>query len=251
MVLEVLAELPWEELAAAEIKAILDYDTLWPRGFNSTPGGNGVVRLQPRSEVARVKRMKATMASRAYKQKQRNAQSKAWTPEKRAARAEAVRAYWQDPEYRARQMVQRRKPRKLQPSMKLARSISEMGKKRWADPENRARYIEAQNKGRTPDYCRRVSNKQREVMQNMELRYQIALSMSKYKNHYFRKLHSVLKARKPSIMTRTWGGFGDKIQTIDLVRSGWTAREMDRAIERGWLAVYPTAEAEDQSRQAA
>lgn len=89
-------------LKALEIKAIAAFGTLRPGGYNSTLGGNGVLDPTGASEAIRVQRMRTTMATPAYKEKQRVVQSQIWDGERRAKRAADIAAKWRDPEYRAR-----------------------------------------------------------------------------------------------------------------------------------------------------
>jgi len=92
-----------EDAKSEERRQIACRDTLRPNGYNSTLGGNGVIDPSGLSEGIRIQRMKKTMASREYKEKQRIIQSSVWTPEKRKLHSEKVKQLWQKTEYREHQ----------------------------------------------------------------------------------------------------------------------------------------------------
>lgn len=239
MRIELLEKLPYSRLSVAEQAAILKYDTMWPNGLNASEGGNGGARLIPNSEIVRVKKMKATMATREYKQKARAIQKAVWTEERKAARAEEVRKMWEDPDYRARQMVSRVRPRKPQKQLRLKSAPGEAAKRYWANPEWRAKHLAAHTIAMAdPGHRARVAETQRRIMQERpELRRQIAINQFKYRAYTFRKSCVDVVSRKSSVMTRTWAVLPDIITGIDLMDAKWRCTEIDRALKRGWLIV--------------
>lgn len=245
MVAEVIEEVSRSELSAAEIRAIAQFNTIHPHGLNMSVGGNGGARLIPTSEIARVAKMKATMATDEYKARQRAKLKAAWSsPEKRSERAAAIKAMWADPAYREMQRQARKKPIQASFNFRLTeedRKASYMAN--FSRPEARAA-VAAANRARAkdPEVRARTSIGQRKAMACPKLRVQIALAMSRYKGHAFRKLVPSLVARKSSIMTRTWPTLPDVFTTEDLYAAGWGTREIDRAIYRDWMAVHSVQE---------
>jgi hypothetical protein len=175
-----LAKIERSQAAETEARAIAVFDTFWPNGLNATPGGNGVVRTIPNSEVLRVKKMRATMATKEYKAKQRDIQSKVWTPERRATRSEAVRKLWADPAYRSGMLARRRKH--VQHELKLLLDPKEARDRYHSDPEWRAKWKASLARRRAPTSEERaaIAGRQRELMADPSRRVAIALTMSKY-----------------------------------------------------------------------
>lgn len=242
---EILAEVPREELAVSEMQAIAKHNTVWPHGLNMSDGGDGGSRLIANSEVIRIQKMKATMATKEYKKKQRRIQAQVWDEARRAARAEEVRRKWQDPEYRETQRVARTKP--MQGTLKLVLSKADKEAKRMKairSPEARAKHAAAVRKYTSDPAVRlRISETQRRVMKERpELKLQIALAMSRYRGHTFTKSVEMPNAKKSGVITRTWLSLADVFTTGDLYLAGWRTREIDRAIFRGWIAVHSVAD---------
>lgn len=237
---EVVAVIPRAALAAAEMEAIATHNTRWPNGLNMSDGGDGGSRMIANSEIARIRNMKATMATREYKRKQVEIQKAVWTEERKAERAESIREMWKDPEYRARQVKAHLKPR--QATLNLVLSEQDKHERRirlWDDEKKQAARERNIQRCADPAVRQRIADVQRKVMQERpELRMQIALAMSRYKGHSFRKAVVVPNARKPSVITRTWMFLPEIVTTADLYAIEWRSREIDRAIHRGWLEVH-------------
>lgn len=179
-VVEELSYVPWSDLQQAEIDAIAHHNTMWPNGLNATEGGNGATKLIPASEVARRKRMKSTMATKAYKKKQREIQRAVWTDKFCAARSASIKKMWEDPDYRARQMISRVRPRKPQKELHLVLNAGAVNKRKWDDPQFRAERIEEQKRYMAnPDVRAKIAETQRRIMaERPEIKEQIALSLS-------------------------------------------------------------------------
>lgn len=244
MVVEVIEEVPRKDLPAAEMRAIVRFNTRWPNGLNMSDGGDGNARLIPISEIGRVAKIKATMATPEYKQKQVEIQREVWTEDRKAERAASVKAMWQDPEYRAIQKKARTKEK--QPELKLvltAEGRSRLRTKQCADPAYRAAASQKRK-----EWCENAENRQllsdrqREVMEaRPELKHQIAMSLSRYRGYVFSKTtEETPVSKKPSIMTRTWADLPGTVTFEELYAAGWQGRFIDRAISRGWLVVHST-----------
>lgn len=238
MQMRVLAIVDADQLGEVEQRAIAVYDTMWPNGLNSTPGGNGVVRSIASAEARRVKKMRATMATKEYKAKQRKIQSDVWTEERKAERAESVRRLWADDDYRARMLSSRKEKQPLQLKLKLPRNHGNVCRNLWASPEIRKRILEGQARVKaTPEWRANVSVKTRAHMADPANRQRIALTLSKYANVRLEKLVDIPRAKKPSRITRAWPHLPHVFTAADAMPFDWQGREFDRAIERGWLKI--------------
>ena len=80
-----------KEAKHLEVEYIRELDTLRPHGYNSTVGGNGVIDPSGMSECKRVSSCKKTMATSAYKEKQRQIQKQVWNEDKCLQRSEETK----------------------------------------------------------------------------------------------------------------------------------------------------------------
>lgn len=174
-----------QEAKALEREYIQELGTLRPAGYNSTVGGNGVIDPSGLSEKKRVARMRHTMATPLYRQRQREIQSSVWTASLRAVRAEQIRQLWACPEYRARQS---RAHTRLDAVCHHRRLLSSEEKSVicrgvWNRPGHRERqslsHIRTQS---TPGYRLQVQQQMRRLMADPEYRRKHAERMREAMN---------------------------------------------------------------------
>lgn len=140
-------------LKALEMAAIKAFRTFKPYGLNATIGGNGVTDPSGEGEALRRARAKVTRATAASRALRSSVMKAAWTPEKKAIRAEMVRQKWQDPEYRAKMLAApQRSPEGLErlwaarwddPVMRdrMSQWMAAKMRELWSAPEFRAKFL--------------------------------------------------------------------------------------------------------------
>lgn len=184
------------EAKRLEVEYINELNTLRPRGYNSTIGGEGVIDPSGMSEEIRIRAMRKTMSTSAYKERQRQIQRVVWNEGMRAERSMQIKRLWNNPKYRRHQ-----KQVHLRPNAKCHRkvllSVEERARRRraiWSRPGYREMmsrvHKEAQGsaeyKARAsaqmkqlmadPDYRRRHAERMRAVMRMPTVRMRCALS---------------------------------------------------------------------------
>jgi hypothetical protein len=223
-----------------EIKAIVAFNSKWPNGYNNTIGGDGVHGAASETEINRRKKLSRTHKTPSAMKKNLEIQKQYWTEERKAQRAESIKQKWADPEYRAMILSARQKP--LQMGFAFSKNKTDVKRrlraKHWDNPDFREG-ARQRNLARlsNPDELKKLSENQKRVMADPEMRLQIAHSLSKFKNRVF------VKSGAPVLSKYDRGGLlqssipllPNPFSAIDAIRRGWLGREFERAIDRGWI----------------
>lgn len=161
-----------QEAKDAEQYFIKRENTLRPNGYNSTIGGNGVIDPSGLSEEIRITKMKKTMSSFEYKNKQHHIQKGLWTDKRREQRSEFVKALWQDEQYRKQQIEAHIVPEAKCHHRQLLSSEDkkQIHKSVWNRPGYHDKMREIHRNSMTPERRQYLSTKTKQHFSNPDIR---------------------------------------------------------------------------------
>lgn len=108
----------------------------------------------------------------------------------------------------------------------------------WKDEKFVKKVKDNRGKILTKSFRKKMSNKQKKVMKNKDLRDQIAFSMCKYKDNFFIKLKDSNPTRKDGLVRSTWDLLPNNFSAMDAIKLGWLgSRHFDRSLASGWIKI--------------
>lgn len=262
-------------LKEMEKRAIAAFGTFRPGGYNSTMGGDGVIDPSGQSEIKRRAKLRETKKRPEVIARLSAVHKAAWDdPEKKALRAQKMREMWANPVYRQMQSerhkgnkptpetaakrragnqrywdANRKHPKKAKTPEQEAvlaaikaetSSQVEMMRRLWEDPGYRdimlSKRVATQ---RSPEFRAKVREQTRRKMEDQEARFRIALSL------FANGQNTLIKSganpfRCDSTVFGLWDSVPETVKPIDLMRLGFTARQINSAIKHNGFVIEGT-----------